>query len=124
MKEITPAELLGQLREEIELIAAGAADQEAWLIEHRYPVDEIALQLDDSVFCFLPRLRREGLMPAELEAAVRQLDDHFDSFSGRGNAARWTEEAPSSDPVWGEARRQAQAILGLMDAMTTDAEDR
>ena len=123
MKEITPAELLGQLREDIELIAARPADQEAWLIEHRYPVDEIALQLDDSVFCFLPRLRREGLMPAELEAAVRQLDDH-DSFSGRGNAARWTEEALSSDPVWGEARRQAQPILGLMDAMTTDAADR
>ncbi|MGO8960507.1 MAG: hypothetical protein ACLQFR_24500 [Streptosporangiaceae bacterium] len=118
MKEVTPAELLGQLREEIELVAAGPPDQERWLIEHRLPVDEIALQLNDSVLTFLPRLRREGLMPARLEAALRELDDHFGSFSGRENAARWSDEALSGDPMWAQARRQAQAILGLIDAVT------
>ncbi len=87
-------------------------------MKQRVPVDEIALQLDDSMFCFLPRLRREGLMPATLEAALRQLDDHFDSFSGRENAARWTEEALLNDPMWAEARRQAKEILGLIDTVT------
>ena len=118
VKEITPAELLGQLREEIELIAAGPADQEAWLIEQRVPADEIWLQLNDSVFSFLPRLRREGLMPAGLEAALRRLDDYFDSFGGRENASRWADEALPNDPMWAEARRQAQAILGLIDTVT------
>ncbi len=118
MKEVTPTELLGQLRQDIELVAAGPADQQRWLIEHRLPVDEIALQLNDSVLTFLPRLRREGLMPARLDAALRELDDHFGSFSGRENAARWSDEALSSDPAWAEARRQAEGILALIDAVT------
>lgn len=116
MREITPAELLGQLRSEIELIAAPAADQERWLIDHKYPADEMALQLDDSILTFLPRLRHEGLMPARLDAALRALDAHFESFSGSSNAVRWTEEALYHDPAWAQARQLARPILDLIDS--------
>jgi hypothetical protein len=121
VKEFTPADLLGQLRDEVELVAAGPADQERWLMEHRSPVDEIALQLNDSVAGVVPQLEEAGLMTAGLAAALQALDDHFGSFSGRENAARWSAEALYSDPAWGEARRQARAILGLIDAVTASS---
>jgi hypothetical protein len=65
----------------------------------------------------LPMFKREGLMTPELEAALHALDDHFGSFSGQENAARWTEDALYSDPAWAEARRLARAILPLIDAV-------
>jgi len=56
VKEWTPRDWLEQLREDVQLIAAGAAEQEHWLMEHRLPVDEIALQLNDYVLHrLLPR---------------------------------------------------------------------
>jgi hypothetical protein len=118
VKEITPAELLGQLRDEVQLVAAGPEDQERWLMEHRTPVDEIALQLNDSVMGAVPQLEDAGLMTAELAAALQALDDHFASFSGRENTARWSEEALHSDPAWEEARGKARTVLGLIDAVT------
>jgi hypothetical protein len=114
VKEWTPRDWLEQLREDVQLIAAGAAEQERWLMEHRFPVDEIALQLNDYVLHRLPMLRRAGLMTCGLEAALRSLDDHFGSFSGPENAARWSEDALYDDPVWEEARQQARTILGLI----------
>ena len=117
VRELTPRELLGQVRDEVELIAAGPAEQERWLAEHRFPVDEIALQFGDTVLHWLPLFTREGLMTSRLEAAMHALDDHFSSFSGPQNAARWSEDALYRDPAWEEARRQARTVLGLIDAV-------
>jgi hypothetical protein len=49
MPEITRQELLTQLRESVELLAAPATEQEHWLAEQQFPVDELALQLDAAV---------------------------------------------------------------------------
>lgn len=121
MKEFTPLDMLAQLREEIELVAAGPADQDRWLIEHRANPDEIALTIDDSVCGVVPQLEEASLMTAGLAAALQALNNHFGSFSGQENAARWSEEALYIDPAWEDARRQAQAILGLIDAVTASS---
>ena len=62
----------------------------------------------------LSTLRRAGLTTPELEAAIQALDDHFGSFSGAQNAARWSEEALYSDPAWERARELARVILKLI----------
>jgi hypothetical protein len=82
LREITVQELLGQLREMVDLLAAPAPIQERWLMQERLPVGELALQLDDAVPGWFARLATEGLLTLEAEQALLALNQHFDGFSG------------------------------------------
>jgi hypothetical protein len=94
VREISPAELLAQLREEVELLAAPPDAQLAWLRRERLPVDELALQLDDSVqIGWLDRLQQSGLLGERavgellaLHAAVMNLltDEHQQLWADEG----------------------------------------
>lgn len=114
MTKISSQELLAQLREGVELLAAPAAEQEAWLVQHRVPADELALQLDDEVPAWFPRLSQAGLLSEEAQAALRALNDHFLSFGGPQNAALWTEEALYETRQWQRARELARHALAQM----------
>lgn len=83
-----PGNLLARLPESVELIAAEPADQEHWYASTGFPVDEIAEQFHDDVLV-LWQLQGATLMTPERVTALRALDDHFGSFSGPANAARW-----------------------------------
>lgn len=111
-----PSSLLAMLRDSVELIAAEPADQEHWYVSTGFSVDEIAEQFHDDVLV-LWQLEDAALLTPELVAALRALDDHFDSFSGPENAARWQVQALYADPAWKVARMQARTILEQLDAI-------
>jgi hypothetical protein len=110
MPEISERQLLAQLRESVELLAAPAADQERWLAEERYPVDELALQLDDAVPQWFPRLSKAGLLTEQAQAALRALLDALD-FGGPARSALWTEEALYDAVEWEQVRDMAGRAL-------------
>jgi hypothetical protein len=120
MREISRQELLGQLRESVALLAAPASEQERWLAEHRVPVDELALQLDDEVPGWFSPLTEAGLLSPATQTALRALNDFFLSFSGPQNAALWTEEALYEAQEWQHARELAQQALADMDRDTEE----
>lgn len=51
-------EMLAALKDSVEMLAAPAETQVAWLHAKGFPVDELALQLDDEVPGWLALLRR------------------------------------------------------------------
>jgi hypothetical protein len=114
--EISSAVLLRELREDIGLLAMPAADQERWLEKSRFPVDELALQLEDSVLACFPRLVDRGILSTAASEAVTAVDDLLGTFSGRENAPLWTREALTAEPVWARVRELAQEALERIDA--------
>jgi hypothetical protein len=114
VKEITARELLNQLREAVELLAAPGDEQERWLIQHRMPVDELALQLDDAVPGWFPRLAGAGLLDPKAEASLRALDAELGRFSGPQNASLWTEEALYDATEWTNVRTLAARALSTL----------
>jgi len=115
MPEISVEQLLGQLREFVELLAAPAATQEAWLKKGRWPVDELAMQLDDAVPAWFPRLTEAGLLSAKAQQVLVVLLAALDDFSGRQNAALWTKDALYDAPQWQGVRDLAGRALAAMD---------
>jgi hypothetical protein len=113
--EISSAVLLRELREGIGLLAMPAAAQERWLEESRFPVDELALQLEDSVLVCFPRLVDRGILSTAASEAVTAVDDLLGAFSGRENASLWTREALTAEPVWAHVRELAQEALQRID---------
>ena len=111
MAEITERQLLAQLRESVELLAAPAADQEGWLAGERVPVDELALQLEDAVPYWFPRLTGAQLLSGEAQRMLVELLDALGDFGGPANAALWTEEALCSADEWRHVRDLAQRAL-------------
>jgi hypothetical protein len=109
VSEISPMELLGQLRKMVELVAADAADQLSWLLAERVPVDELMLQLDDAVPAWLPRLERAGLIEARAEPALQSLLDFLKSL--RWDQALWQDDALDSRREWQQARELARQTL-------------
>jgi hypothetical protein len=114
--EISSAVLLRELREEIGLLAMPAAHQVRWLEESRFPVDELALQLEDSVLACFPRLVDRGILSTAAGEAVTAADGLLGTFSGRANAPLWTREALTAEPVWARVRELAQEALEQIDA--------
>jgi hypothetical protein len=114
MAEISERQLLAQLREIVELLAAPAADQERWLADHRFPVDELALQLADAVPMWFARLANAGLLTQLADQALRKLDDALGSFSGPTNADLWTEDALYSANQWQRVRDLALRALAQL----------
>ncbi len=108
MAGISERQLLSQLRETVGLLAAPAAEQERWLANQRYPVDELGLQLSDAVPMWLPRLSKAGLLTDNARQALKQLDDALGTFSGPENAALWTEEALYNADQWQHVRDLAR----------------
>jgi hypothetical protein len=86
--EIPVEALLAQLREMIELLAPSAGTQVSWLIEQRYPVDELALQLDDAVPAWFSRLRQHQLLPQGAATALVDLRHLLGAIRSAASLAR------------------------------------
>jgi len=114
MRELSPEELLGELRESVELLAATPTQQEEWLHEHRFPVDELALQLDDEVPAWFPRLASAGLLTDDAQEALRDLNAALAQFSGSQNASLWTERALHDAPEWRKVRDLAARAFAAL----------
>lgn len=99
---------LAQLRDEIALLAAPASEQQAWLQENRYPVDELLLQLVDASDTTVPYLAERGAMPHSLYEGIHRLIDVMDSWP-RGDDV-WTE-AGLMDERWTDMRTTARRLL-------------
>ena len=112
MREISPKELLGQLRQTVELIAADAAYQLSWLRAERMPVDELMLQLDDAMPAWFPRLEQAGLSEIQGESALQSLLDLLTSL--RWDKALWQDEALSDRPEWQQVRELARGTLSVL----------
>jgi hypothetical protein len=98
----------------VKLLAAPPAEQEHWLAENHFPVDELALQLDDDIPACLPRLMQANLISPTTEEILRALDEALTSFSGPVNAALWTEEALYDAEQWQYVRELARRALAQM----------
>jgi hypothetical protein len=112
VREVSPQELLGQLREMVELIGADAADQLSWLLAEHVPVDELMLQLDDAVPAWLPRLEQAGLIDAQAESALQSLLDLLKSLGW--DKALWQHEALTNRPEWQQVRELARRTLSAI----------
>jgi hypothetical protein len=120
MREKSSEEIFAEVREDVELLSAPAEKQERWLEQHRVPVDEMALQLNDDVQVLFPRLIREGLLNESAKQAIAEIDAFFGTFSGKENSVLWTEEALYTEAVWEHIRDLARVALEKLDGPTGD----
>jgi hypothetical protein len=105
---------LASLREYLELLAADASTQIAWLRAERYPADEMLLQLDDAIYSWFPRLEESGLLTPAAKASVLSLREFMDALN---EPELWrSPDALASAAEWRETRARAQAALELLGA--------
>ncbi|MER7753907.1 hypothetical protein [Kitasatospora sp. NPDC097643] len=88
-------------------LAAGAADQRAWVDRYDVPTDELALDFEHA-----HRLvAGNHLGDDEVMADLRAIDAVLSAMSGPGNAPRWSQDALDGDPGWTEIRERARRAL-------------
>jgi hypothetical protein len=80
-RQIPVDELFRQYVEAVEMVAADAVTQLAWMDSFRMPSDEILLQLNDAVYSFQPRLISAGLVTEPGVSAVAAIVAEFDSWT-------------------------------------------
>ncbi len=122
MNEIEPEELLIQFVESIELLAATADEQIAWLEGRNVPISELTLQFGDVYPIFCSRLIENGLLDYSdiqrlegVKAAIHDLEQSpKDDLFGNMGLIREAGE-------WQSLRNRArEALAGLQDHRMTD----
>jgi len=78
--------------------------------------DEIALDFDDALKYWKPRLWT-SLSSAQREA-LSDVDARLSIMSGSANSQLWSEEAVLSDPAWTELRQLARRAAALLEGGT------
>ncbi|MFJ5777075.1 hypothetical protein [Streptomyces sp. NPDC093094] len=92
------------------VLAAEAAVQRAWLVEHGVPAEETALDFDHA-FRMAGRLVAEGPLVPEVMDGLREIDMVPGGTSGGESAERWTEQVLFDDDGWARARHLARRVL-------------
>jgi hypothetical protein len=118
---VSPEFLLGQVRDQILIIAEPVDAQVAWCEFNGYPVDEIFLSLDTVAFTHRPRLRHAGLLRTEADAGIDELLAHFETMRSLKKPALWQPEG-LGEPEWDAARTLAQQVLRQLSALTPQRE--
>lgn len=114
MREISERELWDELRKVVELLAAEAPVQLAWLDENRYPSDELMLSLDDAKDAWFRRLEEAGLLTATVKESLLSLLEFLLSLQ---DPALWQSDGALVEaPEWREIRLRAGKSLAVMDA--------
>lgn len=109
---ISAEELLGQLRKTVERLAMPADEQVRWLNENRYPPDELALELDDEVPGWFPRLEAHGLLSGAAKTSLVELNERLGEIDADSDA--WRREGIAGSSEWAEVRVLAAATLHLL----------
>ena len=109
---ISPAELLVQLKEMVDLIIASAAEQEAWAEAGnvRVPAEEVALQLYDAVPAWFQRLTETGMIDQADREALGALERYIQSVQGKLFSCDGVAEVPE----WERVRELARNSLSLL----------
>ncbi len=112
MREISLDELFKQYVDAVEIVAADAATQRAWMDLHDFPADEIWQNLDQSVFSFTARLTRAGRLTEAAVSAVAAILTEFESWD---NPSLWrSDDALGERAEWAQARETAQQALAVL----------
>jgi hypothetical protein len=101
------ARLFNQLHEMAAVLAAPADDQIRYIMSSLglpVPVDELYLQLDDSVPSWFPWLRPNHLIDDQAEAALRNTE----------GLRLWEDDALYHRQEWEQVRKLAESTLDLM----------
>jgi hypothetical protein len=101
--------LLESLRE----LALPGESQLAGQADGSHKADEIALDFDDALKYWAPRIWN-SLPPAQ-QKAVSDVEAHLSKMSGRKNARLWTESAMLEDEAWKELRRLADRAADSLE---------
>jgi hypothetical protein len=109
---ISAEELLSQLRETVERLAMPADEQVRWLNENHYPPDELALELDDEVPGWFPRLETHGLLSDAAKSSLVALNVRLGEIDADSYA--WHPEGMAGSPEWAGVRVLAAAALRLL----------
>lgn len=108
-----------RLIEWLQALALSAEEQVRFLKEiggqdYLYlPVDELALEYHE-IILLLDQYREAANISEAAEAALRDLDEHFQSFSGHVKKELWAYDALRKQPIWETARVKAKHCLVLL----------
>jgi hypothetical protein len=112
--EIPVDALFAQLREMVVLLASPAGEQVSWLAKQHYPVDELALQLDDAVPAWFSRLREHQLLPEGAATALVDLNAYLGTIRSGSGLNPWSHEGLRVAPEWSRVRALATDALGRL----------
>jgi hypothetical protein len=103
-----------QLIDCVRRLAASADVQVNFLKKHGYPVDELALDLNDWVVIASQKVELGEISAAEARC-VTALDSALQAFSGSQNAHLWNVDALANAEVWAGIRTMASDCLRTFD---------
>jgi hypothetical protein len=106
------------LREQLELLAAPGEQALARLPDGCVKPDELSLDFDN--FCQAYIVNCGSELSADVQRAIRAVEDSFKRMSGPANAELWTAEAVATHPAWAEVRHQASRALELFGEVTAE----
>jgi hypothetical protein len=106
---ISPDELLGQLRETVERLAAAPDQQAKWLETNGCSPDELALELGDEVPGWFPRLEAHGLLTEGAKGSLVALNERLGAIDPNSDA--WRRDGLANAPEWAEVRELAAESL-------------
>ena len=111
MEPIAPEALLGQLERTVARLAAPAEEQWSWVEEHRFPVSELKMSLDDQWPLFQVRLSETMMIDSQDEKLLDELKHHVESIRDTEDRRIFTREGLRGAQEWETARRLAGATL-------------
>jgi hypothetical protein len=112
VEPISPKELLGQLRDVLELLASSADQQEAWLNQSNLPVSELVVHLDLAWPLWETRLRETGMVDDETAKPLDTLKKYVMTFANDEHAHLFEVSALYGAPEWDRTRVLARSALG------------
>ena len=104
---ISPAELLAQLLDTVERLAAPVSEQRAWAEANDYPIEELILELDLEWPLWQARLVGAGVVDADGQAALDRLREYALPLVDPSHEELFSWEAVAGAPEWKRVRELA-----------------
>jgi hypothetical protein len=100
------------LRDDLACIAWDAEQQIAWMREHRWGADELAIQLLNDDYPVAWALRERGWLSVEVDHIIREIAELFDAVGEVASPGEgWSDGALRTDPRWARLRELARRAL-------------
>jgi hypothetical protein len=115
MTEISPIELLMQLRAMVVLLSLSSTEQMQWLEIQRVSADEMYLQLDDAIPSWFARLDKAGLINELVKDRLSNLLHTL--IAMKSDTELWGLDSLDA-PEWEQVRIVARSALSTIDELT------